>query len=92
MFVWVFLVLAIAATAATVVYGGLAARAPKRSAERKKYVRTAIVTGVLTLVTVAAGGLLTWRARNADGASFPNDLVQDVGNDTFLETLAATTS
>ncbi len=91
MLVWIFLAVALAAVAATVVYAGLAVRAAKNSADRGRYRRAAIVSALLTVVTVVAGGVLTRRARdNGDGAYLANDLAEDMGEDTFLETIAAT--
>jgi hypothetical protein len=99
MLVWVFLALALVALTATVVYAGLAARAAKNSAERAKYGKAAVTAGLLTVITVMAGGMLTSRARNSDNVApddvyMPNDMMEDAAGDHFLdiETLVATTS
>lgn len=91
MLVWIFLLLAILAVTAAVVYGTLALRAPKKSADRTRYTRTAVAAAALTLVTVVAGGVLTRRPRDVRDF-YANDLIgAGVGDDTFIETLAATT-
>ena len=86
MLAWVVLVLAVVLMAIAVV---TAAMAWKDAKKRGKYVRISVVSAVLTAVALAVGSTLRYRTRDS---SFANDYVQDMGEDTFLETLVTSTS
>lgn len=82
----VFLVLAIAAIAVSVVSGALAMRAKKGSSTRKKFTRIAIVAAVLTGITVVVGAY-SMRTEDLFDYDFVNDMLDPIRGDTFLGSL-----
>lgn len=89
MMLWVFLVAAVALVTATVV---LSALAWLREDRRTKYVRWAVVCGLSTVLSLVLGSMFRARVVRGAPAQFANDYLEDMGADTFLETVVTSTS
>ncbi len=85
MLVWVFLVIAVVLMATSVTTAALAWKDPQK---RGRYIRISIVAAVFTVVSLVVGSTLGYKSTSY----FANDYVQDMGEDTFLETLVTSTS
>ena len=93
MLVWLFLALAVMLITTTVASVTMAVRA-KTSDARKRYVRMAVWSGILTLITLVMGSLTRRRRDDTNYIqNFNDDLMMDGGllDESFISQLVTST-